>query len=237
MANYILADWNNNSGTIVPWSNALGNFVGWLSNLQSTSTSFDYTQTLLSQYVDSPTITSLLSSYNDAVNPSLDLTNFYNNIWNVATAIGNGLDVWGKIVGVSRYLSTLSATPYFGFEEALSGTGGSQPFGQAPFFSGTTSTTVYTLTDAQYRRLILVKAAANISSNTIPAINELLRTEFGTPSAGSNDPYGQAWVIDNLNMTFTYHLDFTPSATQIAIITNSGVFPKPAGVQLILTYL
>ena len=65
----------------------------------------------------------------------------------------------------------------------------------------------------------------------------MLRTEFGTPSAGSNDPYGQAWVIDNLNMTFTYHLDFTPSATQIAIITNSGVFPRPAGVQLILTYL
>ena len=236
MANYIVVDWKNTSGAIVPWVNALGDYVGWLSNSQSI-TSFDYTQTLLSQYVDSPTITSLLSSYNDAVNPSLDLTNFYNNIWNVATAVGNGLNIWGQIVGVSRYLNTNTSGTYFGFEEALSGTGGSQPFNQAPFYIGQTSTTTYTLSDQQYRRLILVKAAANISNNTAPSINALLRTEFGTPPYGTNDPYGQAWVIDNLNMTFTYHLDFTPNAAQIAIITNSGVFPRPAGVQLLLTYL
>ena len=56
MANYIKADWSNNSGTIVPWFNASGDYVGWLSNNQSFATTFDWTQTLLSQYVDSPTI-------------------------------------------------------------------------------------------------------------------------------------------------------------------------------------
>ena len=235
MATYIKADWSNNSWTIVPWVNSHGDYVGWLSNNQSFATEFDWTQTLLSQYCASPTIKALLQSFNDAVDPTDDIANFYNNIWNVATAVGNGLDIWGKIVGVSRYL-TSSASNYLGFEEALSGTIGSQPFNQAPFYSGATSTSTYTLSDAQYRRLILVKAAFNISNNTVPAINVLLRTEFGTPVT-PNDPYGQAWVVDNLNMTMTYYLDFIPNAAQIAIITNSGVFPKPAGVQLLLTHL
>ena len=237
MANYIQTDWQNNSGTIVPWVNSLGVYVGWLSTNQVSPTGFTWTQTLLSQYVDSPTITSLLSFYNDAVEPSLDILNFYNNIWNVATAVGNGLDIWGKIVGVSRYLNTNTSGTYFGFEEALSGSIGSQPFNQAPFYLGTTSTATYTLSDEQYRRLILVKAAFNISNNTVPSINKLLAIEFGTPTLGGNEPYGQAWVIDNLNMSLTYYLQFIPNEAQIAIITNSGVFPRPAGVQLILTHL
>lgn len=237
MASFQQSEWSNNSGTIVPWVNSLGAYVGWLSNNQVSATDFTWTQTLLSQYVDSPTITSLLSFYNDAVDPSLDIFNVYNNIWNVLTAVGNGLDIWGKIVGVSRYLNTNTSGTYFGFEEALSGLTGSQPFNQAPFYLGSTATTTYTLSDEQYRRLILVKAAFNISNNTVPSINELLRIEFGTPTSGGNEPYGQAWVIDNLNMSLTYYLEFIPTEAQIAIITNSGVFPRPAGVQLILTYL
>lgn len=237
MAIYQQSEWSNNAGAIVPWVNALGDYVGWLSNNQLSPTGFTWTQTLLSQYVDSPTINSLLSSYNDAVEPSVDILNFYDNIWNVATAVGNGLDIWGNIVGVSRLLNTNTSGYYFGFEEAASGATGSQPFNQAPFYVGKTSTTTYALTDSQYRRLILVKAAFNISNNTVPSINELLRIEFGTPTLGGNEPYGQAWVIDNLNMSLTYYLEFIPNEAQIAIITNSGVFPRPAGVQLILTHL
>ena len=237
MASFQQSEWSNNSGAIVPWVNALGDYVGWLSNNQIFPTGFNWTQTLLSQYVDSPTIISLLNSYNSAIDPSGDILNFYNNIWNVATAVGNGLNIWGQIVGVSRYLNTNTSGTYFGFEEALSGSTGSQPFNQAPFYVGQTSTSTYTLSDEQYRRLILVKAAFNISNNTVPSINELLRVEFGTPTPGGNEPYGQAWIIDNLNMSLTYNLDFIPNAAQIAIITNSGVFPRPAGVQLILTHL
>lgn len=77
----------------------------------------NWNETLLSQYCDSPTITGMLQSFNDAVDPSQDIANFYTNIWNVATAVGNGLDIWGQIVGVSRYLQ-IPSTPYLGFEEA-----------------------------------------------------------------------------------------------------------------------
>lgn len=196
----------------------------------------NWDETLLSQYVDSPTLVGLLQSFNDAVDPTINIANFYSNIWNIATAVGNGLDIWGQIVGVSRYLQ-VSATNYLGFEEAYTAptaSTGPQPFGQAPFGSGTALTTTFALADAQYRRLILVKAAANISNLSIPSINALLQAEFST-SDGIN-PYGSAYVINSGSMSFQYHLTFVPSAVQIAIINNSGVFPRPAGVSVSLTY-
>jgi hypothetical protein len=196
----------------------------------------NWDETLLSQYVDSPTLIGLLQSFNDAIDPSIDIANFYTQIWSVATAVGNGLDIWGQIVGVSRNLQ-ISASNYLGFDESVTTptlTTGAQPFNQAPFYLGVAATSTYALADAQYRRLILVKAAANISDLSVPSINSLLRAEFGT-SDGIN-PYGKAYVIDNENMSFQYHLEFIPSAVQIAIINNSGVFPRPAGVSVSLTY-
>lgn len=197
----------------------------------------NWDQTLLSQYCDSPTLVSMLESFNEAIDPTIDLANFYNKIWNVKTAVGYGLDVWGTIVGVSRYLQ-IPATPYLGFEEAFTiptADTGSQPFDQAPFYNGSTATTSFALTDSQYRQLIMVKAAANISDLSIPSINALLRAEFGVNNG--SDPYGDAYVQDLGGMEFNYYLNFHPSVAQIAIIENSGVFPRPAGVQANLVYI
>jgi len=197
----------------------------------------NWDQTLLSQYYDSPTIVGILESFNEAVDPTYDLAQFYANIWNVATAVGNGLDIWGQIVGVSRYLQ-IPATPYFGYEEAYTvptAATGAQPFNQAPFYNGVQATNTFALSDAQYRQLIMVKAAANISNLSIPSINALLRAEFGVNNG--TDPYGAAYVQDLGNMSFNYYLNFHPNSTQIAIIQNSGVFPRPAGVQANLVYI
>jgi len=196
----------------------------------------NWDETLLSQYCDSPTIRGLLQSFNDAVDPSYDLAQFYSNIWNVATAVGSGLDIWGQIVGCSRYLQ-IAATPYLGFEEAYTAptaTTGPQPFNQDPFYNGVVATTTFALSDTQYRQLIMVKAAANISDLSTKSINALLRAEFGTNNG--TDPYGPAYVQDLGGMQFNYHLGFVPNGAQIAIINNSGVFPRPAGVQANLTY-
>jgi len=231
-----IVGWINNSENDVSWINNFNNIVQWTSSNPSNNPPL-WQQTLLSQYVDSPTLTSLIESFSDAISPDTDITNFYNNIWNVATAVGNGLDIWGQIVGVSRYLK-INVSNYFGFDESVTTptlATGAQPFNQAPFSLGATATTTFALTDAQYRRLILVKAAANISNLSIPAINSLLRAEFGT-SDGTN-PYGAAYVVDLGGMAFQYYLNFVPSAVQIAIINNSGVFPRPAGVNVSLTYL
>jgi len=197
----------------------------------------NWDQTLLSQYCDSPTIKGMLQSFNDAVDPTIDIANFYSNIWDVNTAIGYGLDVWGEIVNVSRYLQIPISPNYLGFEEAyLSGyaTTGPQPFGQAPFYNSVVSTQTYALTDDVYRKLILIKAAVNISNISVPNINKMLQTFFGTSIAGS--PYGVAYVIDTLNQGFTYHFNFVPNALQLAIVENSNVFPRPSGVNVTVTY-
>lgn len=230
-----IVGWINNSLDSVSWINEFNGLVEWTS-VQPSNNPLLWKQTLLSQYVDSPTLTSIIESFSEAISPNNDIYNFYNNIWNVYTAVGSGLDIWGQIVGASRYLQ-IGASNYFGYDEAFTAptaTTGPQPFNQAPFSQGVATTTTFALSDNQYRRLILVKAAANISDLSIPSINALLMAEFGT-SDGIN-PYGKAYVIDLGGMAFQYHFEFVPSAVQIAIVNNSGVFPRPAGVSVSLTY-
>lgn len=62
----------------------------------------DYTQTILSQYANSPTITKLIENVNTYIDQNQNMTDFYDKIWNIKTAVGFGLDIWGNIVGVKR---------------------------------------------------------------------------------------------------------------------------------------
>jgi len=197
----------------------------------------NWNETLLSQYFDSPTIYSMLQSFNDAVQPDTDIANFYANIWDVNTAVGSGLDIWGAIVNVSRYLQIPGSPAFLGFDEAYLApyaSTGPQPFGQAPFYSSISNTTTYYLSDNIYRRLIMVKAAVNIGNLSVPNINQFLQYFFGVSIDGS--PYGVAYIIDGLNQSFTYHFNFIPNAWQLAIVQNSGVFPRPAGVLVNVSY-
>lgn len=65
-------------------------------------------QTIISQYANSPTILALIGTLNQCVDPQADFDAFYNTIWNVDTAVGFGLDIWGRIVGLptGRYIYT-----------------------------------------------------------------------------------------------------------------------------------
>ena len=57
-----------------------------------------------SQYSNSPTIKQLLNDFKDNINPNNDINEFYENIMDVDSAIGIGLDIIGKIIGASRTL-------------------------------------------------------------------------------------------------------------------------------------
>lgn len=184
-----------------------------------------YIETILSQYANSPTITGLIDSFNDCIDPAADIDAFYNVIWNVDTAIGAGLDIWGKIVNVSRELQIATTPAYFGFDEAYTAATaatGVQPFDQAPMFDGPLSTSTFTLTDDAYRKLIMVKALANITDCTSRSLNNLLRYLF----AGE----GRAYVVDAGGMAVRYVFEFTLSAVELAIMVNSGAVPRSAGV-------
>jgi hypothetical protein len=64
----------------------------------------NWSQTLLSKFASSPILVSLISSFNAAMDPSANIAVFLQYIWDVRSAVGYGLDVWGAIVGVRRVI-------------------------------------------------------------------------------------------------------------------------------------
>ena len=180
----------------------------------------DVEQTIASQYANSPTIVQLVKNMNDCIDPSADIDSFFKLVWNLESAEGIGLDIWGRIVGVSRELLIPGESSYFGFSEGLPG---SYPFNEQPFYDeNAISTQTYKLLDDAYKQLIFVKAMANISSTNAPSINRLLQNLF----MGR----GRCYVIDLGNMAFRYTFEFELTPYELAIITQSGAFPRPAGV-------
>ena len=177
-------------------------------------------QTIISQYGNSATITQLVRNMNQYLDPRADFEAFYNFVWNVDTAQGFGLDIWGRIVNISRELQIPAASAYFGFNEADPDW---FPFDEQPFYDGDApATQTYVLSDDAYRQLILAKALANISSTNAPSLNQLLQNMF----AGR----GRCYVNDLGNMQMRYTFEFLLTDYELAIITQSGAFPRPAGV-------
>ena len=99
-----------------------------------------------SQYSASTRIISILESCREHILPDADIVSFFDNIFNIETASGVGLDIWGNIIGVSRFVPNYQD-----------------------------DTVIYTLTDEQYRNVMFYKAGANIMDSTLYSLNYLLK--------------------------------------------------------------
>lgn len=159
-------------------------------------------ETIISQYGNSATITQLIQNMNTYLDPRSDFDKFYDYVWNVETAEGFGLDIWGRIVDVERQVNVPADTP--------------NP-GMYPFVSG-----VYTMDNTEYRLVILVKALANITNCTADGLNQLLTNLFSTR--------GRSYVRDTGNMTMVFTFEFFLKPFEYVILTTAGVAPRPAGV-------
>ncbi len=203
----------------------IGEFVIGESPIGGIPPALDFNLTLISQYYNSPILYQLISNFQDYIDPTANLESFFDLIWNISSAQGYGLDVWGRIVGVGRVLQIPGTTPYFGFEEATDTKG----FNLAPFyFVGGLSTNI-SLEDNDFRTLILAKALANVCDGSIPAINQILLNLFATG--------GKCYVIDNQNMTMVYNFNFHLTPVDKAIIAQSGILPRPCGVSVTIASL
>jgi hypothetical protein len=216
-----------------------------------------WAQTVISQYSSSVKLLALLESVNEWISPDVNLEAFYNLIWNVDTAVGYGLDVWGRIVGVSRVLQVVRGD-YFGFGEPRD----RFPLDHPPFYDGQQILFDFELTDEQYRLLIFAKAALNITNCSIPAINRMLLNlfprrgncfvtdgrnfpydaVFGFGEPGDRAPFDGGPFCDALvssmpdAMTMTYVFKFPLEPFEVAIVTQSGVLPRSTGVQAFADY-
>lgn len=184
------------------------------------ATGFQWQATVISQYQCSPTLNRLIENLDEYIDPAGDFEAFYGLVWNVDTAQGWGLDVWGRIVGVTRVLHVSATAESFGFEEG--GTTDYTGFGRAPFYGGGFITSNFSLSDPAFRTLILAKALANITDGSIPALNQILLNLF--PGRGN------CYVVDGNDMTMTYTFTFVLTPVERAIVAQSGVLPKSTGV-------
>lgn len=203
------------AGTSLPRGTAVGYTVS------SVLKPFDFLPTVISQYANSATILQLIANMGDYMRPDINFEAFYNFIWNVDTAQGFGLDIWGKIVGISRLLQITADSPVFGFENSDTPPDWA-PFNQGTFSTGDLSSSTFILADSAYRILILAKALSNIVATTAPSLNRLLRNLF--PGRG------KAYVLDLGGMAMQFVFEFSLSPVEFAILTQSGALPHPAGV-------
>lgn len=175
---------------------------------------FDPSVTVLSQYANSPVLLTLINDFAQWLDPASRFDAFYSLMWNIDSAVGYGLDVWGRILGVNRVLQVPTGA-FLGFTSDPA----AKPFGFGILYGGTRSTNNVALTDDAYRFLLLAKAALNITDASIPSINNILLNLFG-----------RGYVRDNLDMTITYKFPDALSPVEQAIVYQSGVLPKPCGV-------
>ena len=236
--------------TFTPGSAAIGQFQIGVTPI-GTPKSFDVWKTVLSQYANSSILTGLIVGLDQWIDQTKNFDDFYDFIWNVDTAVGRGLDIWGRIVNVSRVLS-IPVGANFGFAEAV-GDGGIGTFGEASFFSGAGLTGNFALSDDAYRRLVFAKALSNICDGSMPAINRVLMNLFpnrgnayvseGYPFEGLFFGFAEALDCQGFNqapfyseasqpsMALTYTFNFALTPVEFAIVTQSGAIPKPSGVR------
>ena len=146
------------------------------------------------QYAHSPKLLSFIDGMARALTPINDLKNFYEMVFNIDSAEGIGLDIWGDILNIKRSL-------YLVIDE---------------------TETQYTMTDEEYRIILKLSASKNISDATCGNIYKVLSTVFSQ--------YGNIYVSDLGGMHLRYSFEFLLSDTKYAILKQTKVVPRPAGV-------
>lgn len=180
-------------------------------------------RTVISQYGQSPTMLALIDNMNEYIDPTVDMDEFYRMVWNIDTAEGVFLDLWGRIIGVGRRLFIAENDPILGFDNPSSPPDWT-PFGYGRFASGNEAGggEAVDLPDDAYRVLILTKALSNIVATSARSLNQLLRNLF--PNRG------RVFVRDlgGMEMQFVFNFALTP--VEYAIVAQSGALPHPGGV-------
>jgi len=178
-----------------------------MSNLKTLSTFFNRNFSL----------TRLANALAAEFNAQYILDDIHTHFYDIETADGYWLDVWGRIVAMPRSVS-LPSTDYFGFYGTPF-----TPFNHAPFYGGIPDLNNVTMDDTIYRKAIKAKALANRSGRAIPDINAVLALFLDAT----------CYALDGYDMSIT--LSIAPSwagSTELAVIMSDVLGLRPAGVKL-----
>ena len=163
---------------------------------------------VISQYANSPVFLKLANGTQDLFDDSEFVQNWYNVIFNLETATGYGLDVWGKILNRDRRFI------YDGVEYYLKG---AQTIDNVEF------------TDEEmenlYRKVLQLTAMRYIGNASIASINKMIQFIFD----------GKCYCLEYAPMQIRYVFRFYMNNVQKAIIETLN--PHPTGVLSSFEYL
>ncbi len=152
----------------------------------------------------------------------------------IDTAVGEQLDVIGRIVGQDRVLLGADAIKYFGFNgSSLSSTFGSSTnssLGGYWYSYGKPLGGNVLLNDTQYRLFIKAKIKKNTTDATANSVMNFLTFVFGVRCTLVESAGAKATILVSRKLS-----DFERSLVEMQDSSGSYFLPRPMGVQLTIT--
>lgn len=189
-----------------------------------------YVGLIIKQYYYKPNARGEISALASSWSKIYDLLEGFADEFDVDLATGDRLDILGRIVGFPREVKFVLPKALFGFSEnpnaktwddknkVVDNTG--------PFFNKNESQyTSQQLNDSDYQFFIKAKIASNSASAYMVnderiSVNEAIITIFN----------GNAYAVDNKDMTLTLYVSFEFDIDRVRLIRNTNLLPKPQGV-------
>lgn len=172
-------------------------------------------------------ITALSSSWSKIY----DLLDNFADEFDVDLATGDRLDILGRIVGFPREVNFVLPKALFGFSENSNAKTFDDAFqvveDAGPFFNGFESQyTSQQLNDSDYKFFIKAKISSNsasayMSSDDRISVNDAILIIFD----------GDAYAVDNKDMTLTLYVSFSFDIDRVRLIVNTDLLPKPQSVR------
>lgn len=166
---------------------------------------------MISQYANSPKFVALVSGLRNMFGNAKTLVEWFNVVFNIKTATGFGLDIWGEILNQGRLfyyknpISGVTESVYLKGEQTVDGV----------YYSSEQI-------EELYRSVLFLKAMSNITNSTLASLNQMLQFYFADR--------GRVYVIEPDVMHIRYVFEFYVNKLEKAIFT-SNIMPKPTGVK------
>lgn len=195
-----------------------------------------YVNTLLLEYITKPKARQTIQVLVGSV-MLLELLTDVRDGYNVQNAVGLQLDVLGKYAGVGRAIVGFSnSIEFFGYllyseSPPKTGISGYVVYGDTgivPRFKRyiDNNSTVYTMTDAQYRFMIQLKIFKNHSNGSLESIDFIMQSIF-------EDRYH---LVDSEDMLLHYAFQESDRLL-VSIAEFVGLVPKPTGVGFEISFV
>lgn len=197
-----------------------------MTTIQQFDFSVDLLQALLWQYEDAVHLQSLLKQKQTWYDrhQTAYWNDWYRDVFNLDTANDFGLSVWSIILEVPLNYGVQGSGDrvVFGFGDPNGNyskwDGAKNTFGTN---FGRDAAAVLGLSTQQKRMILKLRYFQLISRGAVPEVNQFLQMLFGNG----------VYVLDGLDMTYTFVFSFVPDDKTLFILENFDVLPRPAGVE------